>query len=195
MSRFGEEDKYIPPRRLKTNRNPYIMWALLTVAILSLILLIVVAELTNRIYYIFIPIYIISLIAFSIYSIFFYSSISADLKKVFQQMNLRRHPISFSTAYLFALVTGSITLVYWNYDLAVCIEEALRERDLHINFSTNDFWTWRLVGSVIPFMGYVFEYKLINAINLLCEDYNEVTSRPPEERKKEEEPRRLFESY
>jgi hypothetical protein len=56
------------------------------------------------------------------------------------------------------------------------VEEALSQRGVDYDFSTNDFWNLYFFGGLFifgHFLAFFYYHKLCKAMNLLCADYNE----------------------
>jgi len=94
----------------------------------------------------------------------------------------------FIVAFVLAAIVLTICMSVWMYRVTKRISDELARRDLECAFSTNDFWLWYigvwiLLQVVAWFLQFpltliahtghlVFTYKLINAINMLTENYN-----------------------
>ena len=115
---------------------------------------------------------ILNILTLSIYSIFFFVPLSFDLDKVDHKRE-REKTMNFSLAYVLSIFTFSIVITIWHYHIASRIEEALSRRNIDYDFSTSDFWKWYLFGSLIIVGPFVYFNKLCNAMNLLCQSYNE----------------------
>ena len=115
---------------------------------------------------------IVNILTLVIYSIFFFVPLSFDLDKVDPKRE-REKTMNFLLAYVLSIFTFSIVITIWHYHIASRIEEALSRRNIDYDFSTSDFWKWYLFGSLIIVGPFVYFNKLCNAMNLLCQSYNE----------------------
>ena len=115
---------------------------------------------------------ILNILTLGIYSIFFFVPLSFDLDKVDPKRE-REKTMNFLLAYVLSIFTFSIVITIWHYHIASRIEEALSRRNIDYDFSTSDFWKWYLFGSLIIVGPFVYFNKLCNAMNLLCQSYNE----------------------
>ena len=115
---------------------------------------------------------ILNILTLGIYSIFFFVPLSFDLDKVDPKRE-REKTMNFLLAYVLSIFTFSIVITIWHYHIASRIEEALSRRNIDYDFSTSDFWKWYLFGSLIIVGPFVYLNKLCNAMNLLCQSYNE----------------------
>ena len=113
---------------------------------------------------------ILSLLTFGIYSFAFFIPMAFDLEKINPQ---GKKLMNYIWAYFLALLTMSIVIDIWHYQLASCVSEALEARNIDYGFGTEDFWKWFIFGSFILVGPFVYFHKLCKAMNLLCEHYNE----------------------
>ena len=111
------------------------------------------------------------LLTLGIYDIIFFISLSFDVNKVSLRPE-RSKLMNYLFAYLLSAVTYSIVLTVWHYQLAVRIEEDLKDREIDYEFGTDKFWMWYFFGSFIFVGPFIYFHKLCKAVNLLCEDYN-----------------------
>ena len=102
----------------------------------------------------------------------FFIPFSYDLDKVSPKRDHTK-TMNYLWAYLLSLVTASIVLVVWYYDLTKRMSDALEYRKIDYEFGTQDFWLWYFLGSFILIGPFVYFHKLCRAMNLLCEHYNE----------------------
>ncbi len=112
-----------------------------------------------------------NVLTFGIYSIFFFMPFSFDIDKVAPKRDGTK-TLSFIFAFVLSLFTMNIVMIAWHYQIAVRVEEALKERNIDYDFATGDWWCWYFFGSFILFGPFVYFHKLCKAMNLLCKDYN-----------------------
>jgi hypothetical protein len=118
---------------------------------------------------------ILNILTLGVYSVYFFLPIPDTLDKVAPKKD-RTKTLSFIAAFILSYLTGNIVIAIWHYQIAQRIEEALEERDIKYDFTTNDYWGWYFFGGLIvfaPFLSFVYFHKLCKAMNLLCENYNE----------------------
>lgn len=112
-------------------------------------------------------------ITLGIYSIFFFIPFSFDLDKVAPKSD-RSKTMNFALAWFLSLITFSVFLWVWFYQVGARIEEALDKRNILHDFdSSSAFWGWYVVGGLILVGPFIYFHKLCKAMNLLCESYNE----------------------
>ncbi len=80
--------------------------------------------------------------------------------------------MSYALAYFLSMITFSIVMIIWHYQIASRIEQALSERGIAYDFGTSTFWGWYFFGTFILVGPFIYFHKLCTAMNLLCEDYN-----------------------
>lgn len=115
---------------------------------------------------------LLNIVTLGIYSIFFFIPFSFDIDKVAPKGD-RSKTMNYIFAYVLSILTFSIVIIVWHYQIAKRVEEALEKRDIDYEFGTSDFWGWYFFGSFILIGSFVYFHKLCKAMNLLCEDYNE----------------------
>ena len=112
-----------------------------------------------------------SFLTLGIYGIYFFSPLPHELEQI-SPARERNKLMPFGAAYAIAYFTFAIVMTFWQYELAKRIDDALTERGIVCDFSTNDFWGWYFFGSLTLVGPYIYFHKLCKAMNLLCEDYN-----------------------
>ena len=115
---------------------------------------------------------ILNILTLGIYGIFFFIPFSFDLDTISPKRDHSK-TMNYLFAYLLAFFTFRIILICWFYQITARIEEALNNRNMDYDFSTNDFWGWYFFGSLILIGPWIYYCKLCKAMNLLCENYNE----------------------
>jgi len=113
-----------------------------------------------------------NILTLGIYSIFFFMPFSFDLDKIAPKRDGTK-TWSYAVAFVFALFTGSITMMFWQYQIAERIDEALSARGITYDFDTGDYWGWYFFGSFFFVGPFIYFHKLCTAMNLLCAHYNE----------------------
>jgi hypothetical protein len=109
------------------------------------------------------------------YEIFFFMPLTFELDKIAPKPD-RAKTMNFVFALILSLFTFNIVLTVWIYMLTERVEEALAQRGVEYDFSTNDFWNCYFFGGLFifgNFIAFFYYHKLCRAMNLLCADYNE----------------------
>ena len=114
---------------------------------------------------------LLSIVTLGIYGIFFFVPFSYDLDKISPRRDGSR-TMSYALAYFLSMITFSIVMIIWHYQIASRIEQALSERGIAYDFGTSTFWGWYFFGTFILVGPFIYFHKLCTAMNLLCEDYN-----------------------
>ena len=114
---------------------------------------------------------ILNVLTLGIYSIIFFIPFSFDIDKIAPKSD-RAKTMNYVFAYLLGMLTFSVVIDIWHYQMSQRVEEALRERKIDYEFGTADFWGWFFFASLIIVGPFVYFHKLCKAMNLLCEDYN-----------------------
>ncbi len=122
----------------------------------------------------FIKFVIFGILTLGIYDIVLYISISFDINKI-----ASRHDGKKTMNYLFseilAYFTFSIVQIIWYYQFTERVSDELNRRQIDYELDTSDFWGWMIFGSLILIGPFVYHYKVIKAMNLLCASYNKET--------------------
>ena len=119
----------------------------------------------------FVKFLILHILTLGLYSIIFFIPLSYDINKIAPRHGNKT--MNFLLAFLLAIPTSNIIMIYWFYQITDHIEEALDRRKIDYDFNKNHFWGWYFLGSFVFIGFYVYVYKLIRAMNLLAADYNE----------------------
>lgn len=120
--------------------------------------------------------YLLSILTLGFYGVFFFGTFSGDLNKIAPRRGGEK-TMNYLVAYLLSLFTYSIVLMFWHYQVADHIEEALALRKIECSFSKEKFWIFCVIIGLIPFVSLigtaVYYYYLCDAMNRLSADYNE----------------------
>lgn len=113
----------------------------------------------------------LGLITFSIYPTVVYSHISGEINMIASRYDGKRTMHYLGMSSLSAITLGIVPLV-WNHRLANRIGTELTRRGIGYGFRAKHFWLWNILGSLILVGPFIYIYKLMKAMNLLCENYN-----------------------
>ncbi len=106
------------------------------------------------------------------YRIFFFAKLFADLSEL-SDRNADKKMLPYPFVYFLSLFFTRIVAFVWWLEITQRIEDELDRRHILCEFDMSTFWSWNFWGSFILVGPYIYEYKLINAMNLLCKSYNE----------------------
>ncbi len=116
-----------------------------------------------------------NILTLGFYELFFFMPITFELDKIAPKPD-RSKTMNILAAFVLSLFTFNIVLTVWTYMFTERVEEALAQRGVEYDFSTNDFWNLYFFGGLFifgPFLAYFYYHKTCKAMNLLCADYNE----------------------
>ncbi len=119
----------------------------------------------------FLKFLLLNIVTIGLYRIFYYIPFSFDLDKVATRHDGKK-TMNYLFALIFALFTFSIVMVIWYYGVYTRIKEEIERRKIDFELKPSDFWGWYFFGSWIIVGPYIFERKLMHAMNLLCAEYN-----------------------
>jgi hypothetical protein len=118
---------------------------------------------------------LLNILTLGFYEIFFFMPMTFEVDKIAPKPD-RSKTMNFVFAFILALFTFNIVLTVWLYMFTERVEEALAQRGIEYDFSTNDFWNFYFFGGLFVFGNFIaffYFHKLCRAMNLLCADYNE----------------------
>lgn len=106
------------------------------------------------------------LITLGIYGTVMQSRISTEIKLVASRYDGRR-TMPFLEMLMLAPLTLGIYGFVWQHQLADRVGAELRRRNDTYSFSASSFWLWQVLGSLIVVGPFVYQYKLLKAMNML----------------------------
>ena len=117
---------------------------------------------------------LLTVITFGIYPLVLYSGISDDINIIASAHDGKKTMHFLLMSLVVSPLTLGIYYFVWFHKLSARIGSELRRRGIHYSFGAGDFWLWNMLGSMIVVGPLVYSYKLFKAMNLLCENYNQV---------------------
>ena len=124
---------------------------------------------TNRSFVKFI---LLSIVTLGIYGLVEVMSIGIDLNTIVGRRDGKKTINYLLVALLLQNITCGIAGLVWYYSLSARIESEMKYRDIQYDFGTSTFWLWDILGTLILVGPFIYFYRLLKAMNLLCEDYN-----------------------
>ena len=114
---------------------------------------------------------LLSIVTFGIYGLWFWHKYAEDMNTVCAGDG--KHTRGILARFLFSLLTLGIYDYVWSYAAGERIAEQAHRRGVYCSTTGGSVLLWRLLGSLLFGIGiFVSTYKLINGLNVLCEDYN-----------------------
>ncbi len=114
-----------------------------------------------------------SLLSLGIYSIVCLSQISEEINRVAFQHDSRHTPHYCLVLFALAPLTLGIFPLIWFNNLSERIGDELALRGCAYEFSAGTYWLWGFLGKLILIGPLVYCHKLLTAMNLINEDYNQ----------------------
>ena len=74
--------------------------------------------------------------------------------------------------FLLTGLTLGIAPLVWFHRLSARIGKELTRRGIAYSFGAGSFWGWNVLGACIVVGPFIYQHKLLHAMNLLCADYN-----------------------
>lgn len=115
---------------------------------------------------------LLSLITFGIYGLIVMSTISTDINTIAAKYDGKKTMHYCLLMFIFSWLTFGIAPIVWYHRISARIGNELVRRNLPYSFGAGTFWGWDVLGSLIIVGPFVYMYKLLNAMNILCADYN-----------------------
>lgn len=115
---------------------------------------------------------LLNLITLGIYGIVILSGISTDINTIASRYDGKK---TMHYCLIFFLLTGltlGIAPLVWFHRLSARIGQELTRRGIAYSFGAGSFWGWNVLGACIVVGPFIYLYKLLHAMNLLCADYN-----------------------
>lgn len=113
----------------------------------------------------------LGLITGGIYNTVIFCRIVTELNILASRYDGRRTMPYFAMVSTTPITLGILPLVWFN-NLCDRIGDELNRRGLNYSFSASTFWLWNILGSLIVIGPFVFQHKLMKAMNLLNADFN-----------------------
>jgi len=120
----------------------------------------------------FIMYFLLSFVTCGIYSIIMMYGITEDLNTIASRHDGKKS-MNYILVILLSLVTFGIYAFVWYHGISNRIGDEIKRRGIkdHV-FSSNTFWGWYVLGSLIAVGPIVYMIKFFEAINALAADYN-----------------------
>ncbi len=115
---------------------------------------------------------LLNIVTLGIYGIVILSGISTDINTIASRYDGKK---TMHYCLIFFLLTGltlGIAPLVWFHRLSARIGKELTRRGIAYSFGAGSFWGWNVLGAFIVVGPFIYLYKLLQAMNLLCADYN-----------------------
>lgn len=107
-----------------------------------------------------------------IYNIVVLTKMSCEINTIATRFDGRHTSNYLWIALLLNWITVGIAALVWYHCFSNRIGNELNRRQIPYSFGASDFWLWRVLGTLLVFLPFVYIYKLLHAMNLLNADYN-----------------------
>lgn len=115
---------------------------------------------------------LLSFLTFGIYALVVMSAISTDIDLIAGRYDGKKTMHYCLLAFIFSWLTFGIAPLVWYHNLSARIGNELARRGIAYNFGAGTYWGWGILGSLIVVGPFVYQHKLLRAMNLLCSNYN-----------------------
>ena len=114
----------------------------------------------------------LGIITFGIYPIVVMSNISTSINIIAHKYDGKTTMHFVPILLIFSWLTFGIAPLVWETRLCARIGNQLEMRGIKYRFGAGTFWGWGILGACIYVGPFIYTYKLLRSMNLLCEDYN-----------------------
>lgn len=115
---------------------------------------------------------LLNIVTLGIYGIVILSGISTDINTIATRYDGKKTMHYCLILFVFSGLTLGIAPLVWYHRLSARIGKELTRRGIAYSFGAGSFWGWGVLGSCIVVGPFIYQYKLLHAMNLLCGDYN-----------------------
>ncbi len=115
---------------------------------------------------------LLSIVTLGIYGIVILSGISTDINTIASRYDGKKTMHYCLIVFLLTGLTLGIAPLVWFHRLSARIGKELTRRGIAYSFGAGSFWGWNVLGACIVVGPFIYQHKLLHAMNLLCADYN-----------------------
>ncbi len=115
---------------------------------------------------------LLSILTLGIYGIVEMTSISENVNVIASRRDGKKTMNYCLLFFVVSWLTLGIGYIVWYHRLSNRIGAELRQRQIPYSFGAGSFWGWNILGSLILIGPFVYLYRLMHAMNMLCENYN-----------------------
>lgn len=116
---------------------------------------------------------LLSALTFGIYGIVVMSDVSSDINQIAGRYDGKKTMHYCLMAFLFSWLTFGIAPIVWHHRISARIGNELKRRGISYSFGAGSYWLWDVLGILLVVGPLVYLHKLLKAMNLLAEDYNQ----------------------
>ena len=114
---------------------------------------------------------LLSIVTLGIYGIWVFCESVTSLNIAAVKDGRRTNDYLFATTVLGILTVGIYTMV-WYHKMSNRVSDELYNRGIDYKFNASTYWLWCILGCLIIVGPFVYTYKFLNSMNMICEDYN-----------------------
>lgn len=114
---------------------------------------------------------LLSLITFGIYGIVVMFRLVDNVNTVASPYD-GKNTMNYLVMILLGIVTAGIYPLIWYHQLSDRVGIEVRRRNISSDFSSNTFWLWYVLGSLIIVGPFIYYDRLFKSVNAMSESYN-----------------------
>lgn len=111
------------------------------------------------------------ILTLGIYNLVIFCRITEEINIIASRYDGKR-TVHYLGMTMLAGITLGIYRLVWYHAFTDRIHKELQRRNLEVSFSVADFWLWNVLGALILIGPFIYQYKLMKAMNQLCISYN-----------------------
>lgn len=115
---------------------------------------------------------LLSIVTCGIYSIVFWYCLADDINTIATRRDGKK-TMNYIVMCLLSAVTCGIVPLVWFHRISGRIGDEARARGVNTEFGASTFWLWYILGSMIVVGPFIYMHKLCQAMNGICENYNQ----------------------
>ena len=115
---------------------------------------------------------VLSIVTVGIYYIIAMTKISKDVHTAAYGNDRKATMPYWLVCLFFSWLTAGLALLFWYPRISSRIADDLAWRGIENSFGAKDFWLWGFLGSIIVVGPFIYQHKLLKAVNKLCDAYN-----------------------
>lgn len=116
--------------------------------------------------------FFLGIVTLGIYPVVIFSKMATEVNIVASRYDGERTMPFFAMLTLSPLTLGILSWV-WIHQLCGRIGREVDRRNLPYSFGPRHFWLWNVLGSLILVGPFIFMHKLMKALNLINQDFND----------------------
>ncbi|MBR3440014.1 MAG: DUF4234 domain-containing protein [Clostridia bacterium] len=116
---------------------------------------------------------LLTIITLGIYPLFLYHNLSEELNITASRYDGRKTMNFLLLFFIVGPITLGIGFLVWFHNFSARAGKELKRRGIDYSFGASSYWLWSVLGIIFIIGPFIYLHKLLKAINLINEDYNQ----------------------